>query len=162
MATRSLYRRDLSDQSVSTTAHVEGFEVRAPDSADAEALAELMLNAYLGTIDYEGETIVEAREAVAEYLDEEPILECSRVASSDGGLMSAVLACSWSDGAPLIAYAMTEPVHKGHGLAATLLGDVLGLLAGAGHEHVHAGITNGNHASERLFLRAGFVVVDWK
>ena len=44
--------------------------------ADTEALAGLMLDAYVGTIDYEGENLEDARAEIEEYLTTDPILAC--------------------------------------------------------------------------------------
>ncbi len=156
MATRSLHRRSLDGLPA-----VDGTSARSPGLDDADGMAKLMLAAYEGTIDYEGETIAEAREAVAEYLSEQPLLDCSLVVPSGGDLTAAVLASLWTDDQPLISYAMTAPTSKRTGLATSLLGSVLTALAAHGYRHVHAVITDGNTASERLFRAAGFEVVDW-
>jgi L-amino acid N-acyltransferase YncA len=119
-----------------------------------------MLDAYVGTIDYEGETIAEARTAIGEYLEDRPLLDCSFVLEHRGDLIAAVLASLWRDDQPLISYAITAGPHKRAGSAAALLGHVLAALREVGYSHVHAVITNGNVASEGLFRAAGFAVVD--
>jgi len=55
----------LHELHVSAAPAPEDESMRHPTPLDAEALAQLMLDAYLGTIDYEEETIVEARDEVA-------------------------------------------------------------------------------------------------
>ena len=101
MSTRSLHRRSLDG-----LASVNGTSARNPGLDDADGMAKLMLAAYEGTIDYEGETIAEAHEAVDEYLSERPLLDCSLVAESGGDLTAVVLASLWTDDQPLISYAM--------------------------------------------------------
>lgn len=120
-----------------------------------------MLDAYVGTIDYEDETIDEARMAIDDYLSDDPLLDCSFVVEADtGSLRAAMLVSLWSDGQPLVSYAITDPTFKSTGLATALLAQTLEAMRRFGHAHVHAAITDGNTPSERLFTRAGFEVVE--
>lgn len=130
--------------------------VRHPVAEDAEALAGLMLDAYLGTIDYEGEGIEEARDEVAGYLDGKPLLELSWLRLADATPVSACLV-AWSRyGCPIVSYVMTAPHRKSTGLASDLLARSLASLAEAGHGEVLAVITEGNTPSETVFRKAGF------
>jgi hypothetical protein len=131
--------------------------VRSPEAADLEALARLMLAAYEGTIDYDGETIAEAREEVARYFAGRPLLEVSWLRLDGGDVISAVLVSHWAErSCPLVGYVMTAPERKGAGAAADVLARSLGSLAADGHTEVRAVITEGNVPSERLFASAGF------
>jgi RimJ/RimL family protein N-acetyltransferase len=136
---------------------------RQPAQDDAEALADLMLAAYRGTIDYDGETITEARAEIERYFASTAAparLNCSWVAWRAGQAISACLVCEWPErGCPLIAYVLTRPDWKGRRLAERLLRPSLESLAGAGASEVRAVITAGNLASERLFARLGFTRV---
>jgi hypothetical protein len=113
-----------------------------------------MLDAYLGTIDYEGESLEDARTEIDEYFSSNPILDCSRIIESDGVLVAASL-LAMSEGSPLVAYVMTASSSKRHGLARAVLLDSLACLAGTQHREVFAFITEGNTASERLFEGLG-------
>jgi ribosomal protein S18 acetylase RimI-like enzyme len=151
---RGEYQRSLVQVPAST-----GFG-RAPTPEDAEALAQLMLDAYRGTIDYFDETIDDARDEVASYLENGARLDWSRVHEDEGGILdSAVLAASIG-GEALVCFAMTAAAVKGWRLAARLLDEVLNALQSAGLSEVSAVITVGNDPSERLFTRAGFERVD--
>ncbi len=132
-------------------------EMKPPSTDDHEALAVLMLNAYLDTIDYEGETIDEARAEVRGYLDGDPMLSCSLVGRTGGEIVSACLV-SRGDHRPIIGYVMTAARSKNQGIASRLLEASLDLLAAEGHDKVAAWITDGNLPSETVFRRAGFVV----
>lgn len=114
-----------------------------------------MVDAYRDTIDYEGETLDEARAEVTRFFDDVPVLDCSRVGVSAGWVVSAALVSS-SEDHPLIAYVMTAAASKNRGLAAFLLDRSLEALADAGHAEAHAWITDGNLPSKTIFLRAGF------
>jgi aspartate oxidase len=65
---RLLLERTLDDELLPRDTTRRAIELRRPTAADLDVLADLMLDAYLDTIDYEGETIVEAREEVAQWL----------------------------------------------------------------------------------------------
>ena len=131
--------------------------VRHPVAADAEALARLMLDTYVGTIDYDGESIEEAREEVAGYLDREPLLDASWIRVGDEDVVSASLVGWWRDRAcPLVSYVMTTPAMKSRGHAGDLLARSLASLVQARHHEVRAVITQGNTPSEIVFARAGF------
>ena len=135
-----------------------GLDLRAPTGADAANLAVLMLDAYRDTIDYDGETLEQARQEVESFLNGvygPPLLNCSRLGFLDGNLAAACLVSRWGEH-PLICFVMTGARWKNQGLAQAVLHQTLQCLAAAGHPLVDAVITEGNHPSERLFARIGF------
>jgi len=156
---RHRYLIDLDGWIISGTDPARG-EIRAPAPDDADGLAQLMLDAYLGTIDYDGENVEDARTEIDEYFSSDPMLDCSRVVEIDGELAAATLVSIWEEGAPLVAYVMTRSVRKGQGLARVVLVAALDCLARTAKRQVHAFITEGNTASERLFASLGAVRVD--
>lgn len=129
-------------------------DLKTPTGDDTDHLAALMLDAYEGTIDDDGETIDDARREVSEYFETSPLLDCSFVAMIDATLAGAILVSEW-DGKPLIGYVMTRPEYKNQGLGSLLLRASLRALREAGETRVHAFITDGNTASEALFRGAG-------
>ncbi|MDH3500362.1 MAG: GNAT family N-acetyltransferase [Acidimicrobiia bacterium] len=155
MVTRHEYVRALTDLPKPESLRPE-LTVRQVMEADREGLASLMLEAYRGTIDYDGETIVEARDEIESSFDGDQLLDASFVVEDDDVVVSAILVRRW-EGTVLIGYVMTLPDYKGQGLAAALVRMTLSRLAAAGETDVHAFITAGNFPSERVFLAAGFV-----
>lgn len=155
---RHRYLIDLDGWIISGTDPVRG-EIRSPSLDDADGLAQLMLDAYVGTIDYDGENLGDARIEIEEYFEAEPILDCSRVVEIGGELAAATLVSFW-EGAPLIAYVMTSSLRKGQGLARLVLVSALDCLARTSDRQVNAFITEGNTASERLFASLGAVPLD--
>lgn len=131
---------------------------RAPDSAyrrptkdDHESLASLMLDAYIGTIDYDGETIDDANQEVGSYFSGKPLLECSNLYFDQGILVSACLVAIYDDPrTPFVSYVMTRAKDKRTGLARRLLEASVCDLDRAGYKQVLAWITDGNEPSERL------------
>lgn len=129
-------------------------DLRAPEGDDTDELAALMLDAYEGTIDYDGETVDDARKEVSSYFEASPLLGSSFVAMVDETMVGAILVSEWK-GTPLIGYVMTRPEYKNQGLGSLLLRASLRALREAGEERVHAFITDGNIASEALFRGVG-------
>jgi RimJ/RimL family protein N-acetyltransferase len=138
-------------------------ELRQPVEADRESLARLMLSAYRGSVDDDGETLDDTRQEVSAYFagrDARPLLGSSWLCLVSDELASACLAGWWEAGrVPVIAYVMTDAGHKRRGLAAAALRATLQSLQGQGFAEVRACITEGNTASERLHARLGFVRV---
>jgi len=130
--------------------------IRQVVPADAEALAELMLEAYRGTIDDEGEEIEEAREAIDDFFSDAPLLGASMIACVDGAVASAVLVISLDD-RPFISFVVTHPAHQRTGLATQVVTAACRQLVDAGENEVGFAITDGNVASESLFGGLGAI-----
>lgn len=129
--------------------------VRAITSEDAAQLASLMLDAYMDTIDYEGEDLEDAIAEVGSYFeDQNPLLTVSRVVVEHGQIVSGVLLSETEDG-PFINYVMTRATHKGRGLGVLVTSHALAALTEVGHTKVVFYITAGNEPSERLFRSLG-------
>jgi ribosomal protein S18 acetylase RimI-like enzyme len=152
-------RRHLVASSVGVTLDRPMPELRQPTADDRDRLAELMLDAYVGTIDYDGETIAEALAEVDGYFAAQvgkPLLAQSLVALEAGKIVSAALLSNLT-GLPHVAYLYTDPAWKRRGLAEGLLRSVMGSLAAAGHERIYLWVTPGNTPAERIYERLGFV-----
>jgi predicted N-acetyltransferase YhbS len=137
---------------------------RVATRQDIDALGELMLNAYRGTLDDEGESLEQARDEVRRLFDRSfgpaEAAACT-IGERDGEPVCASLCCLWDGGGhvsagPLIAYVVTAPAHQGHRLGAAAVWRSLRTLAQAGHEQIYAVISDGNHPSEATFRRLGF------
>lgn len=136
----------------------EGYSLRTPTSADRQALAGLMIDAYVGTIDYEGETPEQALEEVDGYLAESAYLETSLLVVSGKNVEAAAM-MAWFEEVPLVAFVMTRAAAKGTGLATVLVDNVVDAVWQTGATEIRAFITEGNLASEIVFTRVGFEVV---
>ncbi len=158
--TRSLYRLALpAVPAVLEMNHPTGGALRNPLPAETEALAELMLDAYAGTIDDEGETTDDALAEVEGYFlgrSGEPLLDGSWVYDNNGTLLAACL-MTLHEGEPLVAYLMTRARWKGRGLASYVLRQSLLSAQDARHPSAAAWVTDGNLESEAMLLRFGFV-----
>lgn len=136
------------------------FKVRNPTESDVPELAELMLDSYQGTVDYDGETIQEATSEVKSYferIDPTAMLPCSLVALSEGHIVSACLVSKWEKRPePLISYIMTKGNFKGQGLGKALVRRSLHSIRDAGYDGACGFVTEGNTPSERLLVGLGF------
>lgn len=120
-------------------------------------LAELMFDAYENTIDWYDETLDDAVAEVKVYLQSEPLLNESLIATEDNGATSACLVIYLrKQEATLIAYIMTAKRAKKMGKAKLLLRETIRRLCNTGHPKIFAGITDGNVPSENLFGSFGF------
>lgn len=154
------YRLVLNAAPLAARRPPAGSSVRIPDADDVETLADLMLDAYRGTLDYDDETLEDARSEVARYFAGSPLLDCSGVCVADDRVLSASLLGLWRDrDCPIVSYVMTGADRKNRGLASLLLARSLARLAEAGYPEVRAVITEGNGPSEAVFARAGFLRV---
>ncbi len=134
---------------------------------DADALADLMLDACRGTVDYNGETFADAQTAIwrilaGMYGSFQP--GCSFVYEEGGTLQSASLITTIrlgeQDPTPLLAFAMTRPSAQRRGLASALIMRSARALAAAGHSRLALWVTTTNLPARRVYERLGFLPAD--
>ena len=131
--------------------------VRGVDGADREQLATVILDAYRGTVDDEGEDHEAALVAVDEWLSrlESPH---SVVLEEDGRIVAVSFVVNVA-GREYIDPVATASWRKREGLGRAAVATSLRSLHEVGVREVGAVITDGNTASERLFTSLGFVRV---
>lgn len=117
-------------------------------------LAELMLDGYRGTIDDEGENQDDALVAVDHYLAN-MVTEHSLVVT-DADRIVAMAFVVVVDGVHYVDPIVVASDHKRMGLGRDAVRIVLSSLAASGVNEVGATITDGNAASEGLFVALGF------
>ena len=154
------YTLDLQKMKWRPTAVPAYLTLRTPTAADTAVLADLMMAAYPGTIDFDGtETWHDAWHEVDNFFQGNqgaPLRECSRLALVGDALVSACLVGIWAERQrPLLYYVMTAARWKGQGLARIVLQEALPATA-ANYSEMVAFITEGNTPSEKLCMRAGF------
>jgi ribosomal protein S18 acetylase RimI-like enzyme len=127
---------------------------------DIRALGVLMLEAYRHTIDYEGETLEDAVSEVEETMNGKygPFLQkCSFVIEEGGEAHSASLV-TWSEEMhmPLLAFSMTNPRFKNHGMAGFLLKKSINSLLEERSTDLYLVVTKGNDSAQHLYEKLGF------
>jgi len=137
-----------------------GHAARTPRPDDREQLAELMLAAYRGAADDDGETIAEARAEIADVYDSttRPFMpEASFVVEIDGALVSASL-ISLFRGAPLVTHLMTDPRYKRRGLGTSALQRSVHALVAQGWTSLTLYVTATNTPAVALYEKLGFTL----
>jgi GNAT superfamily N-acetyltransferase len=131
---------------------------------DIEALGLLMLEAYRGTIDYEGETLEEAISEVRGTLEGKYgtfLSDCSYMIEERGEAVSAsMVTFSEELKQPLLAFSMTHPDFKRQGMAVFLLKKTINALADRGFEDLYLVVTDGNVEAQDLYRKMGFKKVE--
>lgn len=126
--------------------------------ADRRALAELLIAAYAGTIDDEGETPEQALAEIDRTMSGAygPYLEdCSFLVESEGRAVAASLITGWKE-APLVAFVMVDPGFQRRGLGELVLRLSMGALHARGERELALFVTAGNAPAQRLYARLGF------
>lgn len=134
---------------------------------DAERLARLMLDAYRGTVDDEGETLDDARRAVASLIAGEfgsVDWPASCVVEHGGELAAATIITRdrvapppLTPGEAFLAFSLTAPAFQRRGLARAGLMRTIGLLGDRGEARLHLVVTRTNTPAVRLYRSLGFV-----
>jgi ribosomal protein S18 acetylase RimI-like enzyme len=140
---------------------------RAVVPADKEALAELMLDAYRDTVDYNNETLADAVSEIEHTLSGSYgrfLAGCSFVVTGEDGLSSATLVTLPDEGTrsecPLLAFAITRKRDQRRGLASALILRSAAALRERGYRRLGLGVTADNEPARRLYARLGFRRVD--
>jgi predicted GNAT family acetyltransferase len=131
---------------------------RNPRLEERERLAHLMLAAYRGAADDEGESIAEALQEVDDVLvsANRPFLpEASFVIEVDAAFASASLV-SLFRGAPLITHLMTHPRYKRRGLGTSALLSSANALIEQGWSSLSLYVTESNGPALALYRKLGF------
>jgi GNAT superfamily N-acetyltransferase len=131
---------------------------RNPRPEEREPLASLMLAAYRGATDDEGETIAEALQEVDSVLvsaDRPFIPKASFVIEVDAVMASASLV-SLFRGGPLITHVMTHPHYKRRGLGASALLSSANALREQGWRTLSLYVTDSNEPALALYRKLGF------
>jgi GNAT superfamily N-acetyltransferase len=135
--------------------------LRRLDASDEPALAQLMLEAYRGTLDNHGERLDHAHAEVRRTFSGgygRMLWDASFVIEAEGGqtaLASASVLTLWQD-RPLLAFSLTHPRARRRGLAATLIGASARTLGLQGYAQLALVVTRGNTPAERLYEKVGF------
>lgn len=136
--------------------------LRAPTAADAGALARLMLAAYAGGVDDEGEdeaaALAEVHKTFGGDYGAFDAASSKLVARADE-LLHATWITRWQ-GRPFVAFAMTAPAAQRRGLARASLIAAMQDLREQGETELRLVVTLANLPARSLYESLGFVVQD--
>lgn len=130
--------------------------------SDARALGEVMYEAYVGTIDYSGETVAEACSEVEETLNGKygMIIEDACLLTEENNQIVSAVIFNWfkDEQMPLLTFSMTRAEFKGKGHAKKLLRAGLAALSNTGHSHCCLYVTEGNEPAISIYKSLDFEV----
>ena len=122
-------------------------------------IAELMIDAYRGTVDDEGENVQDAIDELARAADGaygEPIPDAWLVARGDNGRADSAIVITRHHDAPFVSYVFTRKERTGAHLASGLVILVMEHLAAKGETTIALGVAADNPALH-IYQRLGFV-----
>lgn len=134
-------------------------EVRHPAHGDADTFGALLLDAYQGTVDYEGEDLAASIVSAREFLDGThfpPMWDASFAALKDGGMSSISFVADFED-MPLLVVTATEKAAKRTGLASQLIEHSLDALHLQGKPSLRLWVTRTNTPAVKAYEKLGFV-----
>jgi ribosomal protein S18 acetylase RimI-like enzyme len=134
---------------------------RRVEPRDAAAIGELMLAAYRGTVDDEGETREDAVAEVERVLDGSYgtfVSDASFAVEGGDGLLGASLVAV-RESRPLLLYLVVRPDAKRSGVGTSLLLETGNALAAAGHPELDLFVTEANQPAVSLYRKLGFRLV---
>ena len=133
---------------------------RPGDEADVQAIGQLYYDAYLNTIDHDGETLDEALAEAKRTLGDQYghfLADCSFVLEGTDGPAAATLVTEESDDTALLAEVMICPGYRGQGYARPLIQAAMNACLERGFTDMVLMVTLGNVPAEGLYRRMGFV-----
>lgn len=134
--------------------------LRNIQEADIDALGHVMYEAYLGTIDYNGETLDEAKSEIRETFQGKygKIIASACFLTEENLRITSAAVFSWyeKEQMPLLTFTMTRASHKGQGLATKLLKNGLVALAKEGYSNCCLAVTEGNEPAISIYKALGF------
>ena len=136
--------------------HVTG--IRAYGAADVPSLGSLMYRAYLGTVDYDGETPEQSADEIARTVEGaygEFMPDCSRVMVRDSALRSAALLTRFEN-RPFMAFTFTDPACRKQGFARACMQAAMAALFHRGERELRLVVTRTNTPAVCLYSSLGF------
>lgn len=121
-------------------------------------LAQLMDEAYQGTIDHEGETREQCEQEMRGTINGkygEFVPDASHMIVTDGVAAAACLVTMWQ-GKPLIAFSMTSPKYQQQGLSRLLIEKAISALHQNDEGTLYLVVTDGNTSAQNLYSKIGF------
>lgn len=138
------------------------WDYRTIGEDDIRGLGLLMLESYVGAIDYEGETLEDAISEVEGTLHGKygPFVRTGSLLIEEGRAVSACIVV-WSEemNGLLLAYVMTHPDFRGEGMATFLLKESMNRLQAEGYKEMYLVVTEGNPA-QHLYEKIGFCRIE--
>jgi ribosomal protein S18 acetylase RimI-like enzyme len=150
-------RLSLAEQTLSGS-----WRARAIGSEDVRALGALMLAAYRGSVDDEGESESDAVAEVERTVGGgygPPLAEGSLVVEDEGRILGASMTTLFESD-PCLIYLVVDPEMKRRGIGTFLVGACGNALLSAGYRTLDLFVTEANAPAVNLYRKLGFRVMD--
>ena len=134
-------------------------DTRHPNAGDAETFGALLLDAYHGTVDYEGEDLTDSIKAAKSFMGGEdftPLWDAC-FALMGGERMKAISFIADFEDMPLLVVTATEKAAKRTGLASQLIELSLDALHRQGKPALRLWVTCANTPAVKAYEKLGFV-----
>lgn len=136
------------------------FNARSILKADYHSLGSLMLEAYRGTVDYDGESLEDSISEMKGTLEGKYgnlIGQASYVIEESGTNAAAVIfTFNEKEKMPLLTFAMTHPSFKNKGMSKYLIKKSLNSLLDLGYKKCFLVVTDGNQPAQSIYEKMGF------
>lgn len=136
------------------------FVARNLTLSDYQSLGILMLKAYQGTIDYDGESLEDSIDEMKGTLQGKYgnlVGPASYLIEKNGESIAAVIfTTNEKEKVPLLTFAMTHPVFKNKGMSKYLIRKGLNSLLDLGYKECFLVVTEGNHPAQSMYEKMGF------
>jgi ribosomal protein S18 acetylase RimI-like enzyme len=141
---------------------IGSWRCRAFTPTDTAAVGALMLAAYRGTVDDEGEAEADAVAEAERTLDGEygPLLADCSFAVADGDRILGASMVTLFESDPILTYLVVHPEMKRQGIGTFLVASSGNALLSAGHSQLVLFVTEANEPAVNLYRKLGFQVVD--
>lgn len=127
--------------------------------SDLEHIAHIMLDAYMDTVDYEGESYEDAYGELKNVVNDgygKYIENASFLIEQEGEAASAILINLFRE-QPLITYIFTAKKYSNQGHASTLIKSSIKALQEMGYKEVILYVTEENTNAVALYRKLGFI-----
>ena len=137
-------------------------DIRPVDKDRIREIAQIMLDSYIDTPDYEGEslndTIKEISMMFRGYYGE--FLKDASLAAynEDDEIVACLFMCEFKN-EPTLTYMFTRKDHQGQGYATSLIQAAEGALAELGYDRIFLFVSEENEPALRLYKHLGFMAI---
>jgi ribosomal protein S18 acetylase RimI-like enzyme len=134
----------------------EKFISRNITHSDYQSLGKLMLEAYKGTIDYEGESLEDSVTEIKGTLEGKYGVFIESASYLIENVAAVIFTINGEENLPLLTFAMTHPSFKNKGMSKHLIRKGFNSLLSLGYKECFLVVTDGNQPAQSMYERMGF------
>ncbi|KAF5064680.1 GNAT family N-acetyltransferase [Proteiniclasticum sp. QWL-01] len=139
-----------------------GLDIRPVDKDRIREIAKIMLDSYIDTPDYEGESLNDTIKEISmvfrgyygQFLEDASFLICNE----EDEIVSCLFVCDFKNEAT-ITYLFTRKDHLGRGFATALIHSAEHALLDKGYDRIFLFVSRNNNPAVQLYLNLGFMEI---